>query len=173
MRVRVLGDLTLLNPDLRSVIAKVVKATRDFENGPTLNICFAYTSRHEMARAMGNIARMCEKGELDSKDVDHDVFRQCLYTGFASGGNWEISDPDILIRTSGERRLSDFLLWQSSNSFLAFRKVMWPEFSAFDLISVLLDYRDWVKLQRSQVGNRSTEYGKKQRNALLLLKKDL
>lgn len=99
-----------------------------------LNICFSYTSTHEITSAIRHAAIGVEKGVIQPEDIDFDLLEQCLYT--------HSSQPvDLLIRTSGEIRLSDFLLWQTSTSCLAFIDVLWPEFSVWDLYRTMLQYQ--------------------------------
>lgn len=174
--VRVLGDLRFLSKDLRRSIAKVMKGTREFcDDGPVLNICFAYTARYEIGRAMGGLARLCDEGWLEGGDIDEEVFGEGLYCGFGSGGVWRGLKPDVLIRTSGERRLSDFLLWQSGDSYLAFRSVMWPEFSIWDLIDVVLGYQDYMKKGKGRkvlIADRDDGKIEKKKKALGFLRKE-
>ncbi|TSK20170.1 Dehydrodolichyl diphosphate synthase complex subunit DHDDS [Bagarius yarrelli] len=114
--IRVLGDLTLLPEDLQRLISKAVVSTRG-HNKCFLNVCFAYTSRHEIANAVREMAWGTEQGLLKSSDVSEALLSQCLYTSSSP-------DPDLLIRTSGEVRLSDFLLWQTSHSCVVFQSVL-------------------------------------------------
>ncbi|KAI7806832.1 dehydrodolichyl diphosphate synthase [Triplophysa rosa] len=102
--VRVLGDLTLLPLDLQQLIANAVVSTKA-HNKCFLNVCFAYTSRHEIANAVKEMAWGVEQGFIKSSDVSEVLLSQCLYSSNSP-------NPDLLIRTSGEVRLSDFLLWQ-------------------------------------------------------------
>ncbi|XP_024241767.2 dehydrodolichyl diphosphate synthase complex subunit DHDDS isoform X2 [Oncorhynchus tshawytscha] len=104
--IRVLGDLTLLPLDLQQHIARAVVATRT-HNKCFLNVCFAYTSRHEIANAVGEMAWGVEQGLIKSSDVSEALLSRCLYSSNSP-------NPDLLIRTSGEVRLSDFLLWQKA-----------------------------------------------------------
>ncbi|XP_035382569.1 dehydrodolichyl diphosphate synthase complex subunit DHDDS [Electrophorus electricus] len=131
--IRVLGDLTLLPDDLQRLIAKSVVATRA-HNKCFLNVCFAYTSRHEIANAVKEMAWGVEQGLLHSSDVSEALLSQCLYSSRSP-------NPDLLIRTSGEVRLSDFLLWQTSHSCLVFQSVLWPEYSFWNLCEAILQYQ--------------------------------
>ncbi|KAM9031959.1 dehydrodolichyl diphosphate synthase complex subunit DHDDS isoform X3 [Sarcophilus harrisii] len=109
--IRVLGDLQLLPLDLQELIAKAVQATRNY-NKCFLNVCFAYTSRHEISNAVKEMAWGVEQGLLDPSDLSESLLDKCLYTNNSP-------NPDILIRTSGEVRLSDFLLWQKAREMYA------------------------------------------------------
>ncbi|XP_062841681.1 dehydrodolichyl diphosphate synthase complex subunit DHDDS isoform X1 [Trichomycterus rosablanca] len=131
--IRVLGDLTLLPEDLQRQIAKAVVATR-VHNKCFLNVCFAYTSRYEIANAVKEMAWGTEQGLIKSSDVSEALLSQCLYTSSSP-------DPDLLIRTSGEVRLSDFLLWQTSHSCIVFQSVLWPEYTFWNLCEAVLQYQ--------------------------------
>lgn len=155
VRVNVLGDLSALPPALRRTFAEAMRETRAYEDGPTLNICFAYTARAEIARAVGTAVRLCDEGEIAVGDVDEQLLAACLHTGVESGaGNggekaWGcgaedrrmLGFPDLLVRTSGEIRLSDFLLMQASDAVISFRRVLWPDMSAWHLVAIILDYQ--------------------------------
>lgn len=141
VRVNILGNLDLLPEDLRAACARVMCATSHFTDGPTLNICFAYTSRSEMARAVSQMITLFDRGDIELNDITHYLLRECLFTGYSCGFNdAAVGEPDLLIRTSGERRLSDFLLMQSTNSVIAFTHVLWPDLTAWDMVKMLLDY---------------------------------
>ncbi|XP_021118776.1 dehydrodolichyl diphosphate synthase complex subunit DHDDS isoform X2 [Heterocephalus glaber] len=131
--VRVLGDLHLLPLDLQELIAQAVQATKNY-NKCFLNVCFAYTSRHEITSAVKEMAWGVEQGLLDPSDVSECLLDKCLYTHHSP-------HPDILIRTSGEVRLSDFLLWQTSHSCLVFQPVLWPEYTFWNLCEAILQYQ--------------------------------
>ncbi|TRY58566.1 hypothetical protein DNTS_000406 [Danionella cerebrum] len=99
-----------------------------------LNVCFAYTSRHEIANAVKEMAWGVEQGLINPSDVSEALLSECLYSSSSP-------DPDLLIRTSGEVRLSDFLLWQTSYSCLVFQSVLWPEYSFWNLCEAVLQYQ--------------------------------
>uniref|UniRef100_A0A667ZL65 Alkyl transferase n=1 Tax=Myripristis murdjan TaxID=586833 RepID=A0A667ZL65_9TELE len=131
--IRVLGDLTMLPLDLQQLIAKAVFETRT-HNKCFLNVCFAYTSRHEITNAVREMAWGVEQGLIKSSDVSEALLSKCLYSNNSP-------NPDLLIRTSGEVRLSDFLLWQTSHSCLVFQSVLWPEYSFWNLCEAILQYQ--------------------------------
>ncbi|XP_072606773.1 dehydrodolichyl diphosphate synthase complex subunit DHDDS isoform X4 [Vulpes vulpes] len=131
--IRVLGDLHLLPLDLQELIAQAVRATKHY-NKCFLNVCFAYTSRHEISNAVREMAWGVEQGLLDPSDVSESLLDKCLYTNHSP-------HPDILIRTSGEVRLSDFLLWQTSHCCLVFQPVLWPEYTFWNLCEAILQYQ--------------------------------
>lgn len=131
--IRVLGDLHLLPLDLQKKIAQAVQATKNY-NKCFLNVCFAYTSRHEITNAVREMAWGVEQGLLEPSDVSESLLDQCLYSNHSP-------QPDILIRTSGEVRLSDFLLWQTSHSCLVFQPVLWPEYTFWNLCEAILQFQ--------------------------------
>lgn len=125
VRICVLGDTQLLPPALRATVDRVVRATAA-HTGPRLNLCFPYTSTHEMVSAARTVA-------ASGDDVTVPRFEQALSTG---------SDfPQLLLRTSGETRLSDFLCWQTGHAHFAVLDCLWPEFSWRDFYWALLQYQ--------------------------------
>ena len=137
-RVRVLGDLERLPEDVAQLAKKLMRESDREAPSLTLNICFSYSSEQEMADAAAVEAQGVASGRLEPDDVTADVFAKCLYTG---DGSAEVHEPDLLVRTSGEMRLSDFLLWQTSRTHFEFVDVLWPEFSCWDFLLVLLRYQ--------------------------------
>jgi len=134
--VRVLGDLELLPPDVREAMARVMEKSKNHKRS-ILNVCFSYTARHEMCDAIRSLAKGVENQQLYYWDICEELFERCLYTGY----NDLCKEIDLLIRTSGERRLSDFMLWQSSFSCLVFLKVLWPDFSSIHFYFAILLYQ--------------------------------
>uniref|UniRef100_A0A7N4PQ87 ditrans,polycis-polyprenyl diphosphate synthase [(2E,6E)-farnesyldiphosphate specific] n=1 Tax=Sarcophilus harrisii TaxID=9305 RepID=A0A7N4PQ87_SARHA len=110
------------------------KFSRLMEEQCFLNVCFAYTSRHEISNAVKEMAWGVEQGLLDPSDLSESLLDKCLYTNNSP-------NPDILIRTSGEVRLSDFLLWQTSHSCLVFQPILWPEYSFWNLCEAILQFQ--------------------------------
>uniref|UniRef100_A0A8C1XLR5 ditrans,polycis-polyprenyl diphosphate synthase [(2E,6E)-farnesyldiphosphate specific] n=1 Tax=Cyprinus carpio TaxID=7962 RepID=A0A8C1XLR5_CYPCA len=109
-----------------------------------LNVCFAYTSRHEIANAVKEMAWGVEQGLIKPSDVSEVLLSECLYSSNSP-------NPDLLIRTSGEVRLSDFLLWQTSYSCLVFQSVLWPEYSFWNLCEAVLQYQlSYRSLQKAR-----------------------
>eukprot|EP00051_Salpingoeca_urceolata_P035413 m.29524 g.29524 ORF g.29524 m.29524 type:complete len:393 (-) comp9174_c0_seq2:215-1393(-) len=131
--VRVFGDVARLPHDVQVVIARAVTGSCH-NTKAVLNVCFPYTSTHEMTQVATEIAQGVGKGQLLLEDVTEELVDQALYTGRSP-------KLDLLIRTSGEVRLSDFLLWQSSFSCLYFSQVLWPEFTFWELLRCLLHYQ--------------------------------
>jgi tritrans,polycis-undecaprenyl-diphosphate synthase [geranylgeranyl-diphosphate specific] len=128
VRVKVIGRTSLLPDDLQEVIRNVEKTTQDYDEH-FLNFAFAYGGRAEIADAAKKIAGEVYSGKLNPEEVDEAVFEQHLYTAHLPK-----QDPDLIIRTSGEERLSGFLLWQSAYSELCFLDVYWPDFRLIDLL---------------------------------------
>lgn len=122
------------------VPAKVLKSLKDAQEktkhnkAMTLNLAFNYGSRQEIVDAVKHVAIEINKGQLTLDQVTEEVFSQALYTK-------GIPDPDLLIRTSGEQRISNFLLWQLSYSELYFTEVCWPDFHAKEFEKAIADYQ--------------------------------
>ena len=125
MRVRVIGDKTALAQDLQERIAELEEATKDYD-GLCFQIALNYGSRDEMIRSMRRLCQECKDGKLDVNDIDENVFENYLDTA-------GIPDPDLMIRTSGEQRLSNYMLWQLAYSEFYFTDVLWPDFSKKEL----------------------------------------
>ena len=131
--VRILGDLERLGRGARAAVDRVMAHTAG-GTALALNLCISYSSRAEIARAARLLADEVAAGRLDPAEIDEDRFAQQLYTAA-----WP--DPDLLIRTSGEMRLSNFLLWQLAYAELYVTPVLWPDFSRDDLFEAILDYQ--------------------------------
>lgn len=130
VRVKVIGRVGLLPKALQQLITNVEKATQDYDEH-FLNIALAYGGRAEIVDAARKIAEKVRGGELSPEKIDEQVFESFLYTSHMSK-----QDPDLIIRTSGEERLSGFLLWQSAYSELCFLDIYWPDFRLIDLLRV-------------------------------------
>ena len=128
VHVKVIGRVNLLPEKLQELIADVEQATAGYDN-QFLNFAFAYGGRAEIVDAAKTIACKVKSGELNVEDVDETTFEKYLYTAHMTK-----QDPDMIIRTSGEERLSGFLLWQSAYSELLFLDVYWPDFRLIDLL---------------------------------------
>ena len=133
VRVRVLGDRSRLAPGGRAAVERVERETAGGEK-LSLNLCISYSSRGEIARAARLLAEEVLKGTTKLEDIDEDAIRAKLYTA-----PW--GDPDLLIRTSGEQRLSNFLLWQLAYTELYITPVLWPDFNRRTLFDAILDYQ--------------------------------
>jgi tritrans,polycis-undecaprenyl-diphosphate synthase [geranylgeranyl-diphosphate specific] len=135
IRVKVLGRIGLLPEELRDLIGEVEKATENYDRH-FLNFAFAYGGRAEIVDAARKIAEEVESGKLKPDGVNEQTFEQYLYTS-----HMPQQDPDMIIRTSGEERLSGFLLWQSAYSELFFLDVYWPDFRLIDLLRAVRTFQ--------------------------------
>lgn len=141
--VRIIGDISLLPRDLQELLAEAVSISAE-NTRAILNVCFAYTARDDMCMAMRELTLGVKDGLIKQSDISESLLEKCLYTS-------QSRNVDLLIRTSGELRLSDFLLWESSFSCLAFVKVLWPEFSIWHMYAAILHYqRNKSKIQIAQ-----------------------
>jgi tritrans,polycis-undecaprenyl-diphosphate synthase [geranylgeranyl-diphosphate specific] len=131
VHVKVIGRVNLLPESLQKLIAEVEETTANYDN-QFLNFAFAYGGRAEIVDATKTIAEKVKNGELSLDDVDESTFEQYLYTS-----HMPKQDPDLIIRTSGEERLSGFLLWQSAYSELCFLDAYWPDFRFIDLLRAI------------------------------------
>jgi len=136
IRVKVIGRINLLPEDLQQIIHNVEKATQDYD-GHFLNFAFAYGGRAEIVDAARKIAEDVHAGRLSPEEVDEATFEQRLYTAHLPK-----QDADLIIRTSGEERLSGFLLWQSAYSELCFLDVYWPDFRIIDLLRAVRTFQN-------------------------------
>ena len=132
MRVRVIGDKTGLSEDIRNSIEELERVSA-VNTGLNFTIAINYGSRDEMRRAMVRMAKDVEDGKVKSEKITAEVFKGYLDT-------WELPDPDLLIRTSGEQRLSNFLLWQLAYTEFVFMEVLWPDFNRNELIRAIRQY---------------------------------
>ncbi|XP_018555405.1 dehydrodolichyl diphosphate synthase complex subunit DHDDS isoform X2 [Lates calcarifer] len=120
------------------------KFERLLEERCFLNVCFAYTSRYEITNAVREMAWGVEQSLIKASDVSEALLSECLYSNNSP-------NPDLLIRTSGEVRLSDFLLWQTSHSCLVFQSVLWPEYSFWNLCEAILQYQlNYKSIQKAR-----------------------
>ena len=132
MKVRVIGDIEPLDEDIKKRISELEAATVD-NGGLNFTIALNYGSRDEMTRAAKRMAQDCVAGKLDPEMIDESVFESYLDTH-------GIPDPDLMIRTSGEQRLSNYLLWQLAYSEFYFTDVPWPDFTKDELVKAVEEY---------------------------------
>ena len=125
MRIRVIGDISRLDTKFQNTIRELEEATKK-NTGLNLQIALNYGSRDEMIRAMKKMVKDHDAGKLETEDITEECFSSYLDTK-------EIPDPDLLIRTSGEQRLSNYLLWQLAYSEFYFTPVPWPDFSKAEI----------------------------------------
>ncbi len=133
VQLRVIGDLALLPIDVRENIDKGIQYTAD-NTGLILNMALSYGSREEILTAIREIAHKVQKHEIVPDDINSAVFQHHLYTR-------DLPDPDLLIRTSGEFRVSNFLLWQLAYSEFYVTDVFWPEFRRQHLYQAIESYQ--------------------------------
>ncbi len=134
IRFRAIGDRNRLDPDIVSLIEDAESLTAN-NTRLTLVIALSYGGRAEITEAARRIAEDVALGRLDVDDIDETEFAQRLFTV-------DIPDPDILIRTSGEERISNFLLWQLAYAELIFMETLWPEFSNEDFETAIREYHN-------------------------------
>lgn len=132
MKIRVIGDITRLDEDIRSRIQELEEATKN-NGGLNFQIAINYGSRDEIKRAVRRIARDCRDGKIQAEEIDEELIERYLDTH-------DIPDPDLLIRTSGEQRLSNYLLWQLAYTEFYFTDVPWPDFTKEELIRAVEQY---------------------------------
>jgi len=125
MRVRVIGDLSMLSQDIQDSIHNIEEKTRE-NSGLNFIIAINYGSRDEIVRAVRKISQDAVDGNIEPEAITEDTFAQYLDTA-------EIPDPDLMIRTSGEIRLSNYLLWQLAYTEFYFTDVLWPDFDVNEL----------------------------------------
>ena len=133
VEVHVLGDLDRMDAGARRAVDAIVDGTSGGRR-MRLNLMISYGAREEIVRATRLLAERVARGELDPSSIDEDAFREELFTG-------DQPDPDLLIRTSGEFRLSNFLLWQLAYTELHVTPVLWPDFTREELFVAVRDFQ--------------------------------
>lgn len=141
IRLMSIGDKEHLPQNCRDVLGDAIERTKDNDR-LILNLAISYSSKYEITQAVKSIAQACADGKLDSKDITEEHIKNHLYTA-------DIADPDLLIRTSGEQRLSNFLLWQLAYSEFYFTETLWPDFNKINFYQAIIAYQ-----------NRERRYGK-------------
>jgi undecaprenyl diphosphate synthase len=133
VRVRIIGERDDLDPDIRRLLEEAEELTRNNE-GLLLVVAFNYGARQEIARAARRVAALVAVGTLRPADITAEVIGQHLDAP-------DLPDPDLIIRTSGEQRLSNFLLWQAAYSELVFVPIYWPDFDRITLETAIAEFR--------------------------------
>lgn len=133
VRMRIIGDRTKLSPELTALIENAEKTTEN-NTGITFTLAINYGSRDEMRRAVTDIAKEVKEGRLAPEDITEETISSHLDTA-------DLPDPDLLIRTCGEQRLSNYLMWQLSYTELYFTDVAWPDFTKEDLLKAVEAYQ--------------------------------
>ncbi|HJD41780.1 MAG TPA: isoprenyl transferase [Candidatus Mediterraneibacter quadrami] len=132
MKIRVIGDIEPLDDDIKNRIRELEEATVD-NGGLNFTIALNYGSRDEITRAAKKLAADCAAGKVSAEEISEDLFQSYLDTH-------DIPDPDLMIRTSGEQRLSNYLLWQLAYSEFYFTDVPWPDFTKDELVRAIEEY---------------------------------
>ncbi len=133
VRVCIIGERNRISPVLIKIIEKLEGDTKDY-NKLTLNIALSYGSRQEILNAVRVLSGEAKKGTIDPETIDEKVFSRYLYTR-------DCPDPELLIRTSGEMRVSNFLLWQISYSEIYVTPKLWPDFGERELAKAIEEYQ--------------------------------
>ncbi|AGN16569.1 MAG: polyprenyl diphosphate synthase [Methanobrevibacter boviskoreani] len=133
VKVQVVGRTDLLPDDVKDAIKEAEESTKDYKDR-LFNLAIGYDGRLEIVDAVKKVYKEIEEGKLSIDDVNEEIIGKNLYTG-------GLEDPNLIIRTSGEERLSGFLLWQSSYSELYFCDSLWPEFRKTDFLRAIRDYQ--------------------------------
>ena len=133
IRVKILGDISALAPGMQKSIYNCMERTKD-NTGVTFNIALNYGGRDELVKAIKQIAQEVKEGKIDIQDISEEMVSNNLYTKGEP-------DPDLLIRTSGELRLSNFLPWQLVYSEFLFIDKNWPDFTEEDLDNAIIEYQ--------------------------------
>jgi len=129
LSLRFLGRLEMFPADLQKEMSKVEEMTK--ENGNILNFCLAYGGRQEIVDSVKKIAASVKEGKISPSDIDEKMITENLYLQH---------DPDLIIRPGGEKRISNFLLWQGQYAEWSFTDKLWPEFTEKDFIEALAEY---------------------------------
>jgi tritrans,polycis-undecaprenyl-diphosphate synthase [geranylgeranyl-diphosphate specific] len=135
MRVKAIGKIELLPETLKDVLQRLDDATKNY-NKHFLNIAIAYGGQNELVDAVKKIGGKIKNGSLDVDKIDKEEIEANLYTAHLPQ-----SSPDMILRTSGEKRLSGFLIWQSAYSELVFMDIFWPEFRKIDLMRAIRTFQ--------------------------------
>ena len=132
VRINFIGRIEMFPKELHESMLKLMDMTKDYD-GYIVNLAMAYGGRAEIIDATKKIAEKIKTGELDINQINEEVFSKNLYID---------SEPDLIIRTSGEQRTSGFLLWQGSYAEFHFSQKLWPEFEKEDLVKAIADYNN-------------------------------
>lgn len=134
VRIRAIGDLSALPALAQQELAEAMEKTRD-NKGVTLSLSLSYGSRNDIRKAIQKMLEECERGELRAADIEEETLRRYLSTRF-------LPDPDLIIRPSGEYRLSNFLMWEAAYSEFWFSDICWPDFTKEDLHKAIFDFQN-------------------------------
>jgi undecaprenyl diphosphate synthase len=152
IQLHIIGDVSAFSPSIQTQIAAAEELTRD-NTGLTLNVAANYGGRWDIAQAARQLASKVELGELAVEDISETLLSQHLTTA-------TLPEPDLFIRTGGEQRVSNFLLWQMAYTEFYFTETLWPEFDAVELDKAITSFR-----QRERRFGRTSEQLKEDNNA--------
>ena len=133
IKIKFIGDLSPFPKTLKSILNSSEVLTQNNKNF-TLNVCLNYGGRQEIVKVAKEIALKTFSGEIKPSDIDEEFFNSELLTQ-------GIRDPELLIRTSGEKRISNFLLWQLAYSEIYISEVLWPDFNEYEFLKAIIDYQ--------------------------------
>lgn len=133
IRLNIIGQKYRLPADVLKEVDTTLELTRN-NTGMTLNLALSYGSREEITSAVKQIAKKIQAGEYKIDDINPELISQHLYTG-------TMPDPDLVIRTSGEYRLSNFMMWQAAYAEIYISDTLWPDFSKAELIDILINFQ--------------------------------
>ena len=133
IRLNAIGETERLTTGAREALARVMRLTEK-NKSMTLHLALSYGSRSEIVRMVQLLGQKVRRGEIDPRNITEDLVTQHLYTG-------KIPDPDLLIRTSGEMRISNFLLWQIAYTEIFVTPTLWPDFSREEFLGILKEYQ--------------------------------
>lgn len=133
IHVRFIGDMSVFSLDVREMAAELERVSQKFETNLHLNICVNYGGRNELINAARELAKRAASGELDPNTIGDAALSSALYTA-------GLPDPDILIRPGGEKRISNFLLWQLAYTEFFFLDTLWPDFHEHELDRIIAEY---------------------------------
>ena len=132
-KIKFIGDLTPFPETLKKIISSSESLTKN-NNKFLLNVCVNYGGRQEIVKVAKELALKSSTGEIKPNEINEELFNSELLTG-------GIKDPELLIRTSGEKRISNFLLWQLAYSEIYISDVLWPDFNEFEFLKAIIDYQ--------------------------------
>ena len=133
VKIKFIGNISTLNDDLKRILKNAEEYTKN-NNGVNLQIAFNYGARDELVNAVRTIAELVKEDKLDIHDINEKTIASNLYTA-------DVPDPDLLIRTGGEKRISNYLLWQIAYSEVFITDQYWPEFNEKSLADAILEFK--------------------------------
>lgn len=138
VKVTVLGDYSMIPEDAKASLEKTLEQTKQ-NTGLQFNIALNYGGRDEIRRSVSAIAEQVKAGKIEPEDITEETISSYLWTGMHHA---DVPDPELMIRTSGEQRLSNYLLWQLAYSELVFTDVLWPDFTTEEYEKAIIEYQN-------------------------------